>query len=208
MKTIHDCKNLKMLEPYCGKMVHCLQLRPGSAPYIVSVIIKPYEEQDMFETRRVLVKYAEGTKSALGYSFYTDADALYLSLEDAISEHLRYQKIYESFKRTPYLSFKMINEHFNDFMYIQDLIYKLLSGFENFNGIDFCDVHAGGIQVRIHHKKIKGYTYGQQQTILYDFSNKTEIPWQVAKEFVKKDNEKDIKATQDFIKDGETYGWD
>lgn len=208
MKTIHDCKNLKMLEPYCGKMVHYLQLKPGSTSYIVSVLIKSYEEQDMFETRRVLVKYADFVPSKLGHSFYADADKLYLSLEDAINEQARYNKMYESFKRTPYLPPKMINEHFDDFMYIQDLIYKLLSGFENFNGIDFCDVHANGIQVRIHHKKIKGYTYGKQHTIMYDFSNKTEIPWLVAKEFVETDNEKAIKRAQDFIKDGEMYGWD
>ena len=52
-------------------------------------------------------------------------------------------------------------------MYIESQINKCLCGFENFQGIDFCNVGAGGIQIRGHHKQIKGFTYGSQPTIKY-----------------------------------------
>ena len=81
-------------------------------------------------------------------------------------------------------------------------------GFENYGGIDFCDVNAGGIQVRIHHNSISGYTYGQQKTILYDFSNIDEIPFEVVREFVRIDVPEAIQREKKFIADGEKYGWD
>lgn len=112
-----------------------------------------------------------------------------------------------SFRHEPFISDKMLEEHYDDFKRTETLIDKLLSGFENYDGIDFCDVQASGIQVRIHHKCIRGYTYGQQKTIRYDFSNINEIPFDVVREFIRIDEPSAILSEQDFIREGEKYGW-
>lgn len=113
-----------------------------------------------------------------------------------------------SFRHRPYMSHKMLEEHFDELKRTEALIDKMLSGFENYGGIDFCNVGAGGIQVRIHHNSITGYTYGQQKTILYDFSNIDEIPFEVVKEFVRIDVPEAILREKSFIAMGEKYGWD
>lgn len=113
-----------------------------------------------------------------------------------------------SFKYKPYLSYKILEEHFDELRNIEKLIDKLLLGFDNYDGIDFCDVGAGGIQVRIHHRSISNYTYGQQKTIFYDFSNIGKIPYEVAEEFVRIDTPELILEEKEFIAFGEKYGWD
>ena len=102
----------------------------------------------------------------------------------------------------------IIKNNLNELIFIQEDIKKKLKGYENFLGIDFCDVSASGIQIRGHHKNIKGYTYGEQPTIKYDFSNINEV----IKEFVlmwwEKDNDAEIAKEKDLISFGEKYGWD
>ena len=85
---------------------------------------------------------------------------------------------------------------------------ELLADCESYNGIDFCDVHAGGIQVRIHHKQIKGYSYGHQVTINYDFSNMDEVPELVTRVFKYYDTSDQVKTMKSYIAQGEKYGWD
>lgn len=118
-------------------------------------------------------------------------------------KHIRSQ-----FRHDPYVSNTMLLKHFEDFKDIENKIEDGLKDYPNFDGIDFCDVSANGIQVRIHHKAIKGYTYGSQFTIKYDFSNKDEIPNLVINNFKNIDNEEDIESQKRFIDSGEKYGWD
>jgi hypothetical protein len=113
------------------------------------------------------------------------------------------------FYRKPYMKTDMLYKHKEDLAEIEREINNALKKeYPGFQGIDFCDVNAGGIQIRGHHKEIDGYSYGHQPTIKYDFSNKDEV----AKEFIESwkaaDNEKDIESQKNFISFGEKYGWD
>lgn len=106
------------------------------------------------------------------FSRGTNWKNLFETFEEARKEAKRRNYLYfECFRYKPYLKLEMLKEHLKDFMYIESQINKCLCGFENFQGIDFCNVGAGGIQIRGHHKQISGYTYGSQPTIKYDFSN-------------------------------------
>ena len=142
------------------------------------------------------------------WSQHLDWESLFLNRDEADKLVLERNNRIKTFRYIPYLSHKRIEEHFSELVKCEKLINKLLDNFENYEGIDFCDVHAGGIQVRIHHKQIKGYTYGHQHTIKYDFSNIEDIPILVASEFIKIDKPEYISAELKFIKDGEKYGWD
>lgn len=105
------------------------------------------------------------------------------------------------------MALEMLEEHFIDLMYIESEINKCLSAFENFQGIDFCNVGAGGIQIRGHHKQIKGYTYGSQPTIKYDFSNIEEVICEFIDMRRRSDTEQKIAKEKEFIYYGEKYGW-
>ena len=50
-------------------------------------------------------------------------------------------------------------------------IGKALAGCEKFDGILFCDVSGGGINIQLLHKDTPGYSVGEQVQINYDFSN-------------------------------------
>lgn len=128
--------------------------------------------------------------------------------EQAKAEARRRNHIYfECFKYEPYLELDILQEHLKELMYIEEEINKCLVGFENFEGIDFCDVHAGGIQIRGHHKQIKGHTYGSQPTVKYDFSNIEEVISDFIDMWRKTDRPQEIAREQRFIEFGEKYGW-
>lgn len=135
-------------------------------------------------------------------------EQLYLTYKEAKKYADEFNKKFSLFDFDPYLSVDIINNHFNELIFIQEDIKKKLKGYKNFLGIDFCDVSAGGIQIRGHHSKIKGYTYGTQPTIKYDFSNYEEC----IKEFVlmwwEHDNDNYILKEKEFISFGEKYDWD
>ena len=114
----------------------------------------------------------------------------------------------KSFKYKPYLSNKILTKNFNELKRIETEINNKLKDYDNFQGIDFCNVGAEGIQVRGHHKLIKGYTYGKQPTINYDFSNCKEVVEEFVDMWVKHDTEEKLKRELDFISYGEKYGWD
>lgn len=129
--------------------------------------------------------------------------------EEAREEAKRRNYLYfECFRYKPYLKLEMLEEHLKDFMYIESQINKCLSAFENFQGIDFCNVGANGIQIRGHHKQIKGYTYGSQPTIKYDFSNIEESICEFIDMWRRNDTEEEIIKEKRFIYYGEKYGWD
>ena len=100
--------------------------------------------------------------------------------------------------------------HEEELLEIQAKLHEQLKDFPNFLGVDFCDVSAGGIQIRGHHKQIQKYTYPitNQTTLLYDLSNKDEAIDEFVEYWKLYDNPKDISDTKDFILAGERYGWD
>lgn len=145
------------------------------------------------------------------WRFHFKWENLFTDSKDAKKYANEINQLYDSFRHKPYVSYSILKEHKDVFINIENLVNKLLDGFENYDGIDFCDVGASGIQIRIHHKMIKGYTYGKQHTILYDFSNVAdggvEMAMTVVKEFLDNDNDDSIRQELDMIADGEKYGW-
>lgn len=138
-----------------------------------------------------------------------DWERLFDSFEDAEKETKRLNSLYfDGFYQKPFIKIEILENHKEDLLKIENDINKLLKGFEDFQGIDFCDVSAGGIQIRGHHKYIKGYTYGDQPTIKYDFSNKDDIVMEFVSMWYKRDNPSNIRSELKFIADGEKYGWD
>lgn len=112
------------------------------------------------------------------------------------------------FKHKPYLRDDILSEHKEKLIHIEQEITKQLTDYENFDGIDFCDVNAGGIQIRGHHKQINGYTYGKQPTIKYDFSNYLECIDEFVQMWKEYDTPNKVRDEQWFIEQGEKYGWD
>lgn len=130
--------------------------------------------------------------------------------KDIAQKRLNYIKrlYFETFKHTPYLSVSIIENHLQELLYIENKITEALKDFENFQGIDFCNVSAGGIQIRGHHKRIKNYTYGIQPTIKYDFSNIEECIQEFIEMWKQYDTPEKVNVELRFIEDGEKYGWD
>lgn len=145
----------------------------------------------------------------MSYSQGADWERLFDKFEDAEKETKRLNSLYfDGFQRKPYLKIKTLELYKEDLLKIENDINKLLKGFENFQGIDFCDVSANGIQIRGHHKQIKGYTYGTQPTIKYDFSNKNDVVLEFVNMWYQYDIPDKVYKEQRFIADGEKYGWD
>jgi hypothetical protein len=99
-------------------------------------------------------------------------------------------------------------KHEKDLIEINEYIQNELKNYPNFEGIDFCDVAAYGIQIRGMHKDIKNYSYGDSITIKYDFSNKEQAKKDFVAMWKSVDNAKSLKTFKSFIKDGEKWGWD
>ena len=58
-------------------------------------------------------------------------------------------------KRSHFITSETVDKHLDDMIYIYDNICSSLSHYPNFDGLDFCDVSAGGIQIRLFHKEVK-----------------------------------------------------
>ena len=113
-----------------------------------------------------------------------------------------------TFKYKPYMGEEMLVDHLEELKYIENAITERLVKFPNFTGIDFCNVGARGIQIRGHHQQIKGYTYGSQPTIKYDFSNYLDTADEFVAMWEKNDIPERIYREIAMIADGEKYGWD
>jgi len=113
-----------------------------------------------------------------------------------------------TFKYKPYIREEMLVDHLEELKYIENAITERLEGFPNFTGIDFCNVGAHGIQIRGHHQQIKGYTYGSQPTIKYDFSNYLDTVDEFVAMWEKNDIPERIRRELSMITEGEKYGWD
>lgn len=161
--------------------------------------------RDSYQT----ITFIKDDGSMCNWSIYTKEDYLFDNKSDAEAKLNYIKKIYlETFKHVPFLSLNILEEHLDELIYIENKINEALKSYENFEGIDFCDVHAGGIQIRGHHKQIKGYTYGDQPTLNYDFSNIEECIQEFINMWKYYDTPEKVKNELDFIADGEKYGWD
>lgn len=114
----------------------------------------------------------------------------------------------DKFLYKPYLRDEVVIDNFETLLYIQSEITSKLKDYPGFKGIDFCDVNAGGIQIRGFHEEIKGYSYGELYKINYDFSNVEEAIEKFVKMWKVMDNKKAIEIKKSFIEDGHKYGWD
>lgn len=93
--------------------------------------------------------------------------------------------------------------------FIRFQINQRIKNKDNFLGVDFSDVSAGGIQVRGHHNLIKGYCYPFSfPTLKYDFSNVEEVIDEFVYMWDSSNNDKNINDAKRFLADGNKYGWD
>jgi hypothetical protein len=135
-------------------------------------------------------------------------ELLFESYQEAAKYDKHIKKLYSGFFAKPYVNTEILEKHKGQLRYIEKEIGKNLKSYPNFKGIDFCDVHAGGIQIRGHHKDIKGYCFGEQITIKYDFSNYKDTITQFVDMWKSLDNDSYISGYKSFLADGERYGWD
>lgn len=140
--------------------------------------------------------------------YYVTWDELFDSKDEADQFVESYLNAYEGFDFKPYLSYEMLKVYKEDLLKAQQKIHEGLKDYPNFSGVDFGDVHAGGIQIRGHHKQIKGYTYGDQPTIQYDFSNLNDAVQDFIGMWKCYDEPQKVQSFQSFIAAGEKYGWD
>ena len=173
--------------------------------YVVEPCFLKYNSHKNKTVYLTLIPFRNGYKE--NYSHLFDWEYLYETEEEANRIVEEKNSKLKSFRHLPFLKDECLEQHYKELKEIEDQIDGQLSQFKDYDGVDFYDVSAGGIQVRLHHKKIKGYTYGEQKTIKYDFSNAADIPAQVIKEFIDINNEEDIQSMKEFIRFGEKYGW-
>lgn len=133
---------------------------------------------------------------------------LFNTYEDAekVQKHLK--KLYNGFKNKPYISASILEKYKSKLMLIEKSIQDNLKDYNNFDGIDFCDVNAGGIQIRGHHKDIKNYCFGEPITIRRDFSNYKDVISKFVDMWKSLDNDDYISSYKKFLINGEKYGWD
>lgn len=155
------------------------------------------------------VHFIQEDKTLTDWALYIGENHLFDNKINAQARLDYIKKLYfETFKHTPFLSVSIIEKHLQELLYIENKIAEALKDFKNFKGIDFCNVSAGGIQIRGHHKRIKNYTYGTQPTIKYDFSNIEECIQEFVEMWKQYDTPERVNAELRFIADGEKYGWD
>jgi len=168
-------------------------------------ILKPCMLSDAYGMIRFIEK--DGKLSSWSQSFKEEN-----LFEDETNAQRRLdylKKLYfETFKYTPFLADNIITKYLQELLHIEKTITEGLKNYPNFTGIDFCDVSAGGIQIRGHHNQINGYTYGDQPTIKYDFSNIEECIQEFIEMWKERDMPEEVCEFKKFIRDGEKYGWD
>lgn len=114
------------------------------------------------------------------------------------------------FKGTKHDSFLLSNyEHYRGiFEATITEINEALKDFPYFDGIDFSDVGANGIQIRGHHELIPNRTYGHQSTISYDLTNITEATQEFIDSWKALDKPQKVAEYKNFLAMGDKYGWD
>ena len=153
----------------------------------------------IYDKDGVLSTWARGFRDGTLYSTEIEAEKGLAKLKSLY---------FDDFKYKPFMRVPLLEANKENLVRIERSITELLSDHENFTGIDFCDVSAGGIQIRGHHGQINGYTYGRQITIKYDFSNCIEVVTEFVKMWKELDTPDKLRSEKSFIADGEKYGWD
>ena len=143
-----------------------------------------------------------------GKSYPVGWAELYDGWEDAerVAKHLN--KLYtKGFYRRPFMSAKILEEHKGAMVKIEREIRKGLKKYRTFKGIYFYDVGLDGIQIRGHHIKVEGHTFGKSIILKRDFSNKDTVVKEFVEMWKKFDTPQRVKEYKSFIKDGRKYGW-
>lgn len=109
------------------------------------------------------------------------------------------------FDHVPYLS-KVYENKYPELVRAQNIVNERLKDHENYGGVRFSDVSASGIQMTPVNNKTPISL--ASATIRYDFSNVDEAIDEAVRDFIKADNEKEIKYANRFYEDGMKYGWD
>ena len=95
----------------------------------------------------------------------------------------------------------------NVFECLRETLAHELSDCPNFVGVDFCDVGAGGVQVRGHHKDVSSHVYCHV-TLPYDFSNVAQVVEEFIAAWRAADNPEYLHYYQYFLAEGKKWGWD
>ena len=136
-------------------------------------------------------------------------ERLFDSWEEAQRHYKHLDRLYnKGFWQKPFVEPHILEKYKGEMIRIEKLINEGLKDYPNFLGIDFCDVHANGIQIRGHHKEVARYIFGSQPTIYYDFTNKSEVIDEFLEMWKQNDTPEEVKRFKQFIADGEKYGWD
>lgn len=140
------------------------------------------------------------------WAHYANIEHLFKIKEEADKEYNRLKSLQEGFEHD-YIRVSWLNEHLQEIRKLKSDINNLLQKYPNFCNFDLCDVSADGVQVRLFLEKVPKYSIHNQPTIAYDCSNLKEVLIEVEKEMSSFDDEQ-ILSYQNFIYEGEKYGWD
>lgn len=145
----------------------------------------------------------------MSYSQGANWKRLFDIFEDAEKEVRRLNGLYfDGFRYKPYMKISELEQHKQELVNVEKLIDKMLSNFDNYEGIDFCNVGANGTQIRLHNREIDGYTHGRQITIKKDYSNIDDVAIQVVNAWLESDIPSRIYDEKRMIASCEKYGWD
>lgn len=163
--------------------------------------VGPIIQEEYYGKQRDYIKVEDGSRIEV----YPD-----LKIVETYEEALKIKEEYEELRKyfnANFIKYKWVMEHYNELSKLKKELDKLVEKYENLVGYDFCDVSAGGVQIRLKHKEIKNYTFGRQITIKYDCSNINEVLDLVEKAWVEDDTEENVNFDKRMIADCEKWGW-
>lgn len=164
-------------------------------------------EEVTVTTLRIGYNICPMIKTARG-EVMTKWDHLFETEEEAQETANLYNETIKCFDHVPLIDIKKLVANREALINIQNKINEKLKNHPNFDSIDFCDVGANGIQIRLHHKQINGYTLSEQATLKYDLSNIEEAIDTSVNNFIAFDTEDNIKGYKEFLAEGDKHGWD
>ncbi len=164
-------------------------------------------EEVTVTTLRIGYNICPMIKTARG-EVMTKWDHLFETEEEAQETANLYNETIKCFDHVPLVDIKKLVANRETLIDIQNKINEKLKNHPNFDSIDFCDVGANGIQIRLHHKQIKNYTLSEQATLKYDLSNMKEVIDESVENFIKFDTKDNIRGYKEFLAWGDKYGWD
>lgn len=177
--------------------------------FLVKEIVKDnwIVEEVTVTTLRIGYNICPMIKTARG-EVMTKWDHLFETEEEAQETANLYNETIKCFDHVPLVDIKKLVANREALISMQNKINEKLKNYPNFDSIDFCDVGANGIQIRLHHKQINGYTLSEQATLKYDLSNMEEVIDESVENFIKFDTKDNIKGYKEFLAEGDKYGWD